>query len=87
MKVGKGAVQDSLLKVPFQSNITVSSASFYYSNELKTNNSKREWTEIKATIDNKTKTIFCKRPEFKIGFFTLKDVRNLSVSSEFIFHP
>ena len=77
---------DSVLILPFQTNITVSSASFYYSNDLTGLNTKREWKELKATVDNKTKTIICKKPEFKIGFFTLKDVRNLSVSSEFVFN-
>ena len=86
MKVGEVVVQDSLLSVPFQSNITVSSASFYYSNDVNALNTKREWKELKATIDNKTKIVMCKKPEFKIGFFTLKDVRNLSVSSEFFFN-
>ena len=85
MKVGNVVVQDSLLTVPFQSNISVSSASFYYSNDQNTSNTKREWKEMKATVDNKTKTVVCKKPEFKIGFFTLKDVRNLNVSSEFLF--
>ncbi|MFZ4581475.1 MAG: alpha/beta hydrolase family protein [Paludibacter sp.] len=86
MKVSKVAVQDSLLTVPFHSNISISSASFYYSNDQNAPNSKREWKELKATIDNKTKNVKCKKPEFKIGFFTLKDVRNLSVSSEIIFN-
>lgn len=87
MKVGKVAIQDSVLSLPFQSNITVSSASFYYSNDLKTTNTKREWKEMKATVDNTLKTVYCPKTEFKIGFFTLKDVRNLSVSSGFIFNP
>jgi cephalosporin-C deacetylase-like acetyl esterase len=86
MKVGKVEVQDSALSVSFKTNITISTASFYYTNDLKTTNSKREWIELKATIDNKNKTVFSKRPEFKIGFFTLKDVRSLSVSSEFIYN-
>ncbi len=76
---------DSLLILPFQTNITVSSASFYYSNDLSAPNTKREWKELNATVDNKAKTIFCKVPEFRIGFFTLKDVRNLSVSSGYVF--
>jgi dienelactone hydrolase len=86
MKVGKVAVQDSVLSVPFETNISVLSASFYYSNDLNSSNTKREWTELKATTDNKTKTVFCLKTEFKIGFFTLKDVRNMSVSSDFIFN-
>lgn len=76
---------DSLLILPFQTNITVSSASFYYSNDLSAPNTKREWKELNATVDNKSKTIFCKVPEFRIGFFSLKDVRNLSVSSGYVF--
>ena len=76
---------DSLLILPFQTNITVSSASFYYSNDLSAPNTKREWKELKARVDN-NKTIVCKKPEFKIGFFSLKDVRNLSVSGGFIFN-
>lgn len=86
MRVGNVAVQDSVLSVPFQSNISISSASFYYSNDVNALNTRREWKELKATIDNKTKNVKCKKPEFKIGFFTFKDVRNLSVSSEFIFN-
>ena len=86
IKVGSVSIQDSILSVPFESNISVSSASFYYSNELNATNTKREWKEVKATVNNKSKTVFCKRTEFGIGFFTLKDVRNLSVSSEFVFN-
>ena len=84
VKTAKVQYKDSMLIVGYQSGITVSSASFFYTNDLKTTNSKREWKELKATVDNKAKVVFCPRPEFKIGFFTLKDVRNLSVSGEFI---
>jgi cephalosporin-C deacetylase-like acetyl esterase len=85
VKTGKVQRSDSVLIVPFQTNITVSSASFYYSNDLSAPNTKREWKELKARVDN-NKTIVCKKPEFKIGFFSLKDVRNLSVSGGFIFN-
>ncbi|MEI8271392.1 MAG: alpha/beta fold hydrolase, partial [Paludibacter sp.] len=81
LKTGEVQRVDSVLIVPFQTNISVSSASFYYSNDLTNQNSKRQWNELKVSVDNKSKTIVCKKPEFKIGFFTLKDVRNLSVSS------
>ena len=84
VKTGEVQHGDSVLIVPFETNISVSSASFYYSNDLKTTNTKREWKELKATVDNKSKTVFCPKPEFKIGFFSLKDIRNLSVSSGFI---
>ena len=77
---------DSLLIQPFQTDITVSSASFYYSDDLTSPNTKREWKELKARVDNKSKTIVCKKPDFKIGFFSLKDIRNLSVSGGFIFN-
>ncbi len=87
LKTGEVQRVDSVLIVPFQTNISVSSASFYYSNDLTNQNSKRQWNELKVSVDNKSKTIVCKKPEFKIGFFTLKDVRNLSVSSGFIFNP
>ncbi|MFZ4456877.1 MAG: alpha/beta hydrolase family protein [Bacteroidales bacterium] len=85
IKVGKTAIWDSLISVQFDTNISVSAASFYYTNNLNAPNTKREWKEQQVTVDNRTKTVFCKMPEFKIGFFTLKDVRNLSVSSEYIF--
>ena len=55
MKVGKIAVKDSVLSAPFETNISVSSASFYYSNDLNSSNTKRDWKELKATVDNKTK--------------------------------
>jgi dienelactone hydrolase len=84
VKIGVVQRRDSILTLPFQTNITVSSASFYYSNDLNASNTNREWKELKATINNKTKAIVCKLPEFKIGFFTINDIRNLSVSSTFI---
>lgn len=86
MKVGEVSVQDTLLSVPFQSNINVTSATFYYSNDLNAANATREWIELKATVDNQNKVSFCKKPEFKIGFFILKDAQNMSVSSSYIYY-
>lgn len=86
VKVGKTSVLDSVLSVPFQTSITITSASFYYSNDTNISNSKREWKDLKSIIDPENKTISCKKPDFRVGFFTMKDVRNMSVPTEFIFN-
>lgn len=87
VKTGVVQFRDSLLILPFQTNISIASAYFCYTNDLKTSNTKREWKELNVRIDSKNKIISCKKPDFKIGFFRLKDVRNLNVSGGFIFNP
>lgn len=78
--------QKSAIKLSYQSPVMLSMAEFYYTNDSVSTNAKREWLIQKAVInpDNQTVTITKPHEGFKYAFFYLKDIKNSSVSSEFI---
>jgi dienelactone hydrolase len=86
IKVSSVLVKDSLIKLSYQSPVTLSLAEFYYTNDSVSTNAKREWTMQKAEIGPDKQTVIIPRPKegFKYAFFFLMDYRNLAVSSEFI---
>jgi len=86
IKVKTILVQDSLIKLSYQSPVTLSLAEFYYSTDSVSTNAKREWRMQKAEIDPDKQAVIIPIPKegFKYAFFYLMDYRNLAVSSEFI---
>ncbi len=79
------SVQDSTLRLSYQSPVTVYTAEFYYSNDTTSVNENRVWSKQKATLDRNARTVTSPMPKegFQYGFFYLKDHRNVSVSSPF----
>lgn len=86
VKTGAIVRQDSMLILPFESGLTVTKASFFYTTDDVAPNTNRQWKEIEAQVNQSRKRVSCNPPAYKIGFFVLKDVRNMRVSSEFIFN-
>ena len=83
------AVRDSGITLDFISPTPVSSVVFYFSNDTISINEKRQW-EMRETFvprprDEKHEVVCTiSKKEYKYGFFSLRDFRNLTVSSEFI---
>jgi hypothetical protein len=85
------AVRDSSITMDFipSPRDTIASVVFYFSNDTISINEKRQW-EMRETFivrprDEKQKAICnISKKEYKYGFFSLRDSRNLTVSSEFI---
>ncbi|RRA99974.1 alpha/beta hydrolase family protein [Larkinella rosea] len=86
VQVSPVSVQDSTLRLSYQSPVSVLSAEFYYSNDTTSLNEQRVWSKQKGIVDPKNRTISSTRPKegFKYGFFYLKDHRNVGVSSTFL---
>lgn len=70
----------------YQSAEPLSTAAFYYTNDVGAKNEQRNWTRQEAQIHADTKKVTTARVKggFKYGFFHLKDVKNRSASSEFL---
>ncbi|GAB3316552.1 hypothetical protein GCM10027299_06950 [Larkinella ripae] len=87
VQVAPVLVQDSTLRLSYQSPVSVLTAEFHYSNDTTSLNEQRVWSKQKVTIDPKNRTVTSPTPKegFKYGFFYLKDHRDVSASSPFIF--
>jgi len=72
----------------YQGPVSLWFADFYYSNDTTSTNEERVWLKQKVKIDSDKKTLSTAMPKekFKYGFFHVKDHRNLSASSPFIFN-
>ena len=88
IKVKSVLKQESVIKLSYKSPVKLSMAAFYFTNDSISTNAKREWLMQKAVIDSDKQTVTISKPKevFKYAFFYLKDIKNSSVSSEFIFN-
>lgn len=86
-RLGKIANDGSQLSTTFVSPVTLWSAEFHFSNDTLSDNESRVWLKQKVAIDRNKKTLSTAVPKegFKYGFFHVKDHRNVSASSAFIF--
>lgn len=77
--------RDDSLRVSFRTGIFPYSAEFYYTNDTLSDNVRREWRTLGGTLDRAKGTFTAPLPQegFRYGFVTLKDVRLMSVSTEF----
>ena len=87
-KVSSVSKSNNELSISYNSPVSLWYAEFYYSNDTTSTNEQRVWMSQRATIDSNNQTVSCLLPKegFKYGFFYLKDHRNVSVSSAFIFN-
>lgn len=87
VQVAPVTLQDSTLSLTYQSPVSILTAEFHYSNDTTSLNEQRVWAKQKATVDPKNQTITSPIPKegFRYGFFYLKDHRNVSSSSTFVF--
>jgi dienelactone hydrolase len=85
-KVKKVSETPSHLLLHYQPAVPLASAAFYYSNDVTSTNAQRRWIRQDAAIDAKKKIVSTPQIPggFKYGFFHLKDIKNQSVSGEFI---
>jgi dienelactone hydrolase len=83
--VEKGTAE---IKATYQGPVSVWYADFYYSNDTTSTNEERVWLKQSAKVDPDKQTLTTTIPKenFRYGFFHLKDHRNLSASSAFIFN-
>lgn len=74
------------IEIKYKVASALQSADFYYSNDITSLNAERRWTRQNAIIDAKKQIVSTPNIPggFKYGFFHLKDIKNRSVSSEFI---
>ncbi|WP_158281185.1 alpha/beta hydrolase family protein [Dyadobacter jejuensis] len=81
IRMGEGSISAS-----YNAPVTLANASFYYTSDTLSTNENRKWQSVKAEIDPDSKKISCKMPEegFAYGFFSIKDHRSVSASSEFV---
>ncbi len=81
------AIKSGEISASYIAPVSIASSSFYYTTDTVSLNENRKWHQVKAVIDSDNHTISCPLPEdgFNYGFFSMKDHRNLSASSEFIF--
>jgi dienelactone hydrolase len=79
-------VEETEIKLTYQSPVSLSRAEFYYTNDTITPNVKRDWIMQKTSINREKHTVTIPKLKegFKFGFFYLTDIRNISVSGEFI---
>ena len=77
---------DDSLRVSFRTGIFPYSAEFYYTNDTLSDNAHRVWHTVGGTLNREKGTFTAPLPQegFRFGFVTLKDVRLMSVSTEFI---
>jgi len=86
-KVGKAIANGTEITAGYHAPVSLWSADFYYSNDTLSDNEKRIWAKQKVIIDKEKQILTTAKPVdgYKYGFFYLRDHRNLSASSEFIF--
>lgn len=75
------------ISVEYESPVQPFEMKFYYSNDSISSNEQRNWKVVSAMYDAKKKKIYCQMPqdEFWVAFFYVRDHRNITASSEFIF--
>jgi len=80
------AVRDSSITLDFISSTPISSVLFYFSNDTISLNEKRKWEMRDSFVDNEKHEAVCtiSKKEYKYGFFSLRDFRNITISSEFV---
>lgn len=76
------------IKLTYRAASALSVAEWYYTNDAVSDNSKRTWSMQPAVINPDKKTVTVAKPPqgYKYAFFYLKDERNLTVSSAFMFN-
>lgn len=75
--------------VSYESPVSLYTVEFYCSNDTLSTNEHREWKMIKANYNEQDKRIYCTIPPegFAYAFFYIRDHRNITGSSDFIFQP
>lgn len=74
------------ISVHYKSPVPLYVAEFYYSDDTVSSNEHREWKVLHPVYDSRNGRIHCEIPAgFTYGFFYVKDHRNITGSSAFIF--